>query len=241
MRRIFIISIITLGIITTSCNSLVDVKPKNSVLPDAALTDAKSYEALLISVYDRYQSYTWGGRDMVLEGETLTDNAYVESSQAGGRYTGANINSRGSHFNIWEAYPAINECSIIISTIDKITDAGSQALVKQVKGEAYFMRALSYFQLATVYGYEPTKVPATGQGAGWDKSVILRLTPVQVGADASFQSRATQTEVYQAIESDLQTAITLLSKESAHNGVYRANLGAAYALLGKVYLYWEKY
>src|SRR5712664_971481 len=101
MKRIFLLLIISLGVIATSCDSLVDVQPKSSVLPSAALTDAKSYEALLISVYDRYQSYTWGGRDMVLEGETLSDNAYVESSQAGGRYTGANINSRGSHFNIW--------------------------------------------------------------------------------------------------------------------------------------------
>ncbi|GHM99342.1 membrane protein [Cytophagales bacterium WSM2-2] len=241
MKRLFILSILVAGGIVTSCDLTVD--PKNSISSSTALIDTKSYEALLVSVYDRYQSYTWGGRDIALMGDALADNAYVETSQAGGRYTGQNINSRNSQFNIWEAYPAINECSIVITTIDnlKLTDPAQQAFAKQLKGEAYFMRALSYFQLANVYGYEPNKVPASGQGQGWDKNVILRLEPVTQGADASLKSRATTTEVYQAIESDLQNAITLLPKEAAHTGVYRANLGAAYALLGKVYLYWEKW
>lgn len=244
MKRILVLSITVLGIILASCNSILEVKPLNSVDPSAALTDANSYQALLVSVYDRYQSFTWGGRDMVLLGDALADNAYVVNSQSGGRYVANNINTKGQTYNIWpEVYPAINECNILIAGVDKAKDAvGKAAFVKQLKGEALFMRALSYFQLATIYGYEPTKVPTSGQGVGFDKSAILHLDPISDAVVAAkLGSRATQTDVYNAIEADLLAAITLLPVDGGRSGVTRANLGAAYALLGKVYLYWEKW
>ncbi|MBT1703128.1 RagB/SusD family nutrient uptake outer membrane protein [Chryseosolibacter indicus] len=216
------------------------MEPRNQIAPDAALADAASYEALVISIYDRLQTFTYWGRDMSLLGETLADNAFVVTSQASGRYTGTIRNTRNSHFNIWTtAYAAINECNTVIATIDDIDDP-DQAKKDQLKGEALFLRALVYFDLARIYGYEPTKVPTTGPGAGWDKSVILRTEPVREAADAALQTRATQTEVYGQIEQDLINAGRLLPKDNEMT-VFRANKGAAYALLGKIYLYWEKW
>lgn len=225
-----------------SCDSLVEVEPRNSLSSSTALSDAKSYEALMVSAYDRIQAFTYWGRDMVLMGEALSDNAFVVTSQASGRYTGQNKNNRGSHFGIWgTAYGAINDCNTIIATIDKITDPNQAALRDKVKGEALFLRGLLYFDLARVYSYEPTKVPASGTGANWNKGVLLRLTPVAEATDAALQSRATVTDVYTAIEQSLKSAIELLPKETARSGVYRGNKAAAYALLGKLYLYWERW
>jgi hypothetical protein len=79
-----------------------------------------------------------------------------------------------------------------------------------------------YFDLARIYGYEPNRIPASGLGAGWDKSAVLRLEPTLSPEDASKQPRATITEVYAAIEADLLAATALLSPDQASTGKGRS-------------------
>gem|GEM_PF-7077948 len=55
------------------------------------------------------------------------------------------------------------------------------------------------------------------------------------------RERATIEEGYALIESDLLKAIEIFDSNSINPGVYRANLGAAHALLARLYLYWEKW
>lgn len=239
--KIFLLSGVLL---TASCESILEVEPKNTLSSSSALSDANSYEAVLISAYDRIQDFAYWGRDMALMGEALSDNTFVEILVAGGRYVAHNTNNQGSHFNIWGQYNTINDLNNIIASIDeKLTTPADLARVPQIKGEALFLRAMVYFDLARVYSYEPTKIPTSGQGAGFDKGVVLRLEPTLSPEDAGPQPRATSTEIYQAIEADLLAAVTLLSKDNASTGKgrFRGNLGAAHALLGKLYLYWEKY
>lgn len=245
MKNLFKIFGVLALLVTTSCD--LEVQPRNTISSSTALTDARSFEALLISAYDRLQDFNYYGRDMLLLGEALSDNIYVETTVSGGRYNGQNVNTQGSHFstNIWTIqYQTINDLNNILKVIDaRLTSPADLAAKPQIKGEALFLRALVYFDLARIYGYEPTRVPATGPGAGFDKSVVLRLEPTLSPETAAKTPRATATDVYESIEADLQAAIALLTVDNSATakGRYRANLGAAHALLGKVYLYWEKY
>ena len=232
-------------IVMSSCEDLLDTEPKNSLSSATALSDANSFEAVLISAYDRVQDFGYWGRDMSLMGEALSDNNKVETSIAGGRYTTHATNTTGSHFNIWgNAYRTINDLNNILAVIDaRLTAPADAARAPQLKGEALFLRAMVYFDLARIYGYEPTRIPGSGLGAGWDKSAVLRLEPTLSPEDASKQSRATGLEIYQAVEADLLAAIAVISNDNAATGKgrFRGSKGAAHALLGKVYLYWQKY
>ena len=105
----------------------------------------------------------------------------------------------------------------------------------QIKGEAYFLRALYYHDLAKVYGYEP------GQEVdGFNLTVPIRTTPTEDVSDALVtNARATNAEIYALIESDLNQAIRLLGENSI--APLRVNKAAAHALMARVKLYQGAY
>lgn len=221
-----------------SCEKQLEVNPKNSIASSTALSSVSSSESLLISAYDRVQTFTYWGRDMALMGDVLADNVSVNASQAGNRYVGQGNNSRGSHYNFWNtAYGIINDCNTLIEFLNTQADEPKK---NQFKGEALALRAMVFFDLARVYGYEPNKIPSTGTGAGFNKSAILRVKATTAAVDATIQNRATVLETYTQIEKDLKDAIAIIPTDATTTR-FRLNKGAAYALLGKVYLYWERW
>ncbi|GGK61095.1 RagB/SusD family nutrient uptake outer membrane protein [Rufibacter glacialis] len=243
MKNKIIAFSILAGLSFQACEDIVQVEPATSLATSTALSTLGSYRAVLTSAYDRIQTFTYWGRDMALLGDALSDNIYTEVSQASGRYTGVNRNTRNNHFGIWgTAYGTINDLNTIIANIDNLTVGSSEQAGKaQVKAQAQALRAMVYFDLTRIYGYEPNKIPTSGTGANFNKSVVLRLQPTNTPADAALTPRATVTEVYTQIETDLKAAITALDPATTSGGRYVMNKGAAHALLGKVYLYWEKW
>ena len=245
MKNIFSkITMISAILIFSSCD-LLDIEPKNSLSSSVALSDANSFEAVLTSAYDKVQAFNYWGRDMSLMGDVLTDNIYVENLIAGGRYVSHNTNVVNNHYNTWlTSYSAINDLNNILEVIDaRLTSPADVERKPQLKGEALFLRGMIYFDLARIYGYEPTQIPTTGAGKDFDKSVVLRLHPTLSPADGARTPRSTVEDIYDAIETDLLASIAIISKDDAETGKgpFRGNKGAAHALLGKVYLYWEKY
>jgi len=238
-KKLLYIFSISLGLFATSCEKTVTVEPKNQISPTVALGSIAGYESLLNSAYVRMIAFTYWGRDMALLGDVMADNIYTELSVANGRYIAQNSNQFNSHYNIWTAaYSEINDVNIIISTIDgNISDAAAATRKGTLKGEALALRANTYFDLARIYGYEPTSVAA---GKNFNLSVPLRLTATQGLPDATQKPRATITEVYAAIEADLNAAIALLPSGASASRT-RMNKGAAYALLGKALLYEGKW
>lgn len=230
---------VALGLFVSSCEKTVEVEPKNQISPNVALSSIGGYESLLNSAYVRMIDFGYWGRNMALLGDVMADNVYTELSYANGRYTANNTNNINAHFSIWtQAYSLINDANTIISTIDaNITDQASATRRGTLKAEALALRANAYFDLARVYGYEPTSVSA---GKGFDKSVPVRLKATAGLPDADQVQRGTVTEVYKSIEDDLKAAIALFPTDPAASRT-RMNKAAAYALLGKAYLYEGKW
>jgi starch-binding outer membrane protein, SusD/RagB family len=113
------------------------------------------------------------------------------------------------------AYIGINRTNAVIKNVPGITNM-DVAKRDQILGEAYFLRALHYFNLVRLFGVVP-----------------LRTEPVtsieQVDAPVS-----TIQEIYDQIISDLNNAIDLTNLERREG---RANKVAAWALISKVYLH----
>ncbi|WP_035464112.1 RagB/SusD family nutrient uptake outer membrane protein [Algoriphagus vanfongensis] len=230
------IKILTLGtaLAMASCDSMLDTEPRQSLTPESAFADVESYESLLMAAYGRVRSFNYYGQTMMIAPEIMADNLRIIANT--GRYIGQEANADRSHINLWTysntgLFTGINETNILLNEIDNVE--GDEALRTKLKAEASFLRALFYFDLARVYGYEP------GQEVnGWTASVILRTTPTLGLSNADFRARSSNREVYDQIEADLTTAIAGLGAATPGSAsVYRASKGAAELLLSRVYLY----
>ncbi len=242
MKNILKTMIIGGALLASACSDVLDVEPRQSLTPASAFDNVSGYNGLALSMYGRVRDFNYYGQTMMIAPEVLADNVLIIANT--GRYIGEEVNEDRSHINLWDfsgvnsnrgAYAAINDANIIIDGIDEATGT-DEALRAQVKGEAYFIRALYYFDLARVYGYEPGQ-----EVGGWDKSVVLRTTPTLNFSSADLRARSTNVEVYQQIEADLIQAIGILPPAALGSAdVYRASKAAAQALLARVYLYWGR-
>ncbi|WP_316816189.1 RagB/SusD family nutrient uptake outer membrane protein [Pedobacter nyackensis] len=112
--------------------------------------------------------------------------------------------------------------------IEAITD-GQGAAYDQLKGENYFLRALTYFNLVRVYGRPYYQNNSSELG------VPLSLSSL-VNKDYK-PKRNTVKEVYEQVIADLEKAAALMNQPRTGNPNNYASKEAAWALLSRVYLY----
>jgi len=118
-------------------------------------------------------------------------------------------------------YRIIYRCNIVI---EKAPDAvGDEVILDRYVKEAKFLRAWSYYMLATTYGGVPLVTASLSEGEF--------LIP-----------RATQDAVFDLIIADLQEATQLPKRSEYGSGdMGHATSGAAWSLMGKSYLFQGKY
>lgn len=214
------------------CDGLLDTEPRQSISPEVALANIEGLQAIVAGAYNRLQDPNLYGQRLTLAPDALADNAKLGPNPSGRMQselvsaTGAGIGSTNQYYR---NYQLINEANYVITGVDQ-TDA-PQSTRDRLQGEAYFLRALAYHNLARVYSYEPGR-----EVNGWDRGVIIRLEPVAGLTEADLRSRSSNSAVYDQIESDLMAAINLLS-EAGGTARTRATAAAAEALLARVYLY----
>ncbi len=119
--------------------------------------------------------------------------------------------------NIWrDHYRTIFRCNQVLDRVPTITTMDA-TLQKRVLAEAKFLRALSYFNLASLYGNVPL-----------DLAYSTELNrPV---------TQAKEADVWAQVYKDLQEAAPDLPTSYGAADVGRATKGAAQALLGKAYM-----
>lgn len=121
---------------------------------------------------------------------------------------------------IWEGfYKTINHCNILLDRL--VTDTDYK---EEIAAEAKAIRAWNYFELVTLFGDVPYFTEPTTM-------------------DNVHRPRTPKSEIYTNIEQDLLEAIDVLPLKSELPGdqKFRLSKGAAQAILGKVYLYQEKW
>lgn len=226
--------LVSVGVALLGCDQIAldEAQPSQSISSDVAFNDLTGFEAALVSTYDRLQSVGRYGQHYMLYPSALADNSGF--IQGAGRYNGPTQNQPFQHLTSYgNPYDAINLANNIITKIQGFEDIQApnpQAVRDRIRGQAHFLRALNYFDLVRTHAYEP------GQEVnGFSAGVILRTEPTESPDDADFRARAPNTEVYNQVVSDLQTAIDLL--EGKDLSKRRANQAAAYGLLARVQLY----
>ncbi|PHN03803.1 RagB/SusD family nutrient uptake outer membrane protein [Flavilitoribacter nigricans] len=232
-----ILTLSLLVLLFASCADRLEVSDPDSLSPESVLDEVGGFESVLLSAYNRLINFGNGyGQNAFVAPAIMADQ--LDFFNRTGRYETQYVNAVRAHMGRWGRYIGINDANIIISKIDRLREdpTADADLIDLYKGEALFIRALHYHDLAKVYGYEP------GQEVnGFNLTVPLRLTATDGVSDAfNVSARATNTELYQQIESDLQAAIGLLP-DVHPSGPYRAGAAAAHGLLARVYLYWGRW
>ncbi len=130
--------------------------------------------------------------------------------------------------NFYRAVDQANRCLKYIPPIglDKFTSADKQGAKNSLLGEAYFLRAFTYFYMSRVWG----DVPLVTQ-TEFDAAVTPNIP------------RTAQSKVLDQCVSDLQEAVKLLPfvTSAGANRPVRANRGTCYALLAHIYAWKGEY
>ncbi len=224
MKR-FNYKIVVLGVLITSflssCkDSFLELSPYTQVPNDAAVSTEADLLVALRGTYAQLRSANLFGRTIPVIGDLGADNVFL-SSRNSGRYfafdqyviTTANADYEGYWNN---AYTAILRANNIINA--KLTD---NATVNQIKGEAYALRALLYFNLVRSFA-------KSGDMAAEGVPIVLTYDPTLK------PKRNTVQEVYTQIQADLDKAYGSMTE---YNGSARFSKFAARGLAAKVAFY----
>lgn len=242
MKRLsfIIFSITLLGL--TSCKKFLTESSQDEIRPT---TTTDLYSLLIGTAYpykaklDQYldlltDDVQCNGLPRTSTGAIATGQAtYLQSGSYLFRFDPAmfdrNELTLGGEQNSWQNYfTFIAGCNLILDYVDKVS--GTDTEKKQLRGQAYFLRAFYYFRLANLYG-RPYDEP------GSDPSVNLAV-PILLSSKVSDERlhRNTVKEVYDQVEKDLLEAEQLLEGYTPGN-IYRVTQNAARAILSRFYLY----
>lgn len=190
-------------------------------------TDVDAMQAV-IGVYDMLQAHynsNWASIYMIKT--LLSDESNAAGSDAGdqpGYQTLDNYNFDATNDKVRDAwrmcYFTIYRANKVINKVDASND-----LRKRLVAEAKVLRAYNYFELVSLWGDVPL--------------VLDDILPAQF----TNTGRAAKAKIYAQIEKDLTEAAAVLPLKSAYSQAdkFRVSKGTAQALLGKAYLYQQKW
>lgn len=222
MNNKFSLTVLIAGtvLMTSSCKKYLTENPNNAIPSTTAIVDAGTARAAIIGAYDGVQSYYAGSyptlgtitADLVVFNGTLSQ--YLQLDQ--NAIPTDNVTTVAAYQAI---YRAINSANSVIASVPNVTDPVLTAAEKdKILGEAYFIRALGYFDLAR----------------GWG-GVQLQLKPTTTIAAIKGVKRSTLDQTYDQVLADLIQAEQLLPEDAATRN--RAQKSAARALRARLHLY----
>jgi hypothetical protein len=210
-------------VVLTGCEDFLDRQPLDQITQASFYNTANDAELAAKSMYSVPQGINWYGKSWMIT-EIPSDNGTAGGNDPDfspiDNFTVNADNIPNAEF--WtEHYRLVAYANQVLGNVPQIDmDAAAKA---SIIGEAEFMRAFAYFDLVRIYGDVP----------------IVREVPT-IDSDVSV-SRDPVDEVYEFIINDLQNAIATLPAERSSADAGRATIGAAKALLAKVYLTVERF
>lgn len=225
MRALKYIYSIGIVVLLSSCAGYLDVKPLESISDTQTIYDKASSETAIRGVYSALASGSYYGTTFQSIGYLSGDNIQWTGSQSQVQeFINKKVNADNSTIaGAWTAiYVTINRANNVLAKVPTVTDPLlTEALKNQIIGEAYFVRALAYFDLARTWGgvpiiTKPTASPTENRGI----------------------ARSTQAQTYSQVLKDLEAAEPLLPLTTVR---YRATRKTVWALRARYHLYQKEW
>ncbi|GAB3720831.1 RagB/SusD family nutrient uptake outer membrane protein [Spirosoma lituiforme] len=219
------VKLVPFFLLLTGCQSFLDVQPELQVDESQAITNASTAEAALNGLYNRLGSDGYYGSNFqALAYLSGGDIQWTGSQGAPQEITSRKLTADNSYVgSAWSAiYRTILQANYLLETVPNLTDPLLIADRKnQIQGEAYALRALSYFDLVRGWGGVQTILKAT-------------RTP----SDNTGISRGSADDTYAQVLKDLTAAEPLLSATTNRNKVTRKTV---WALRARYHLYRQEW
>ncbi len=199
-----------------SCDSFLDITPKNN------LSEAQYYKTqeqaieTTTACYDPLKHPGGYNINFFFAFTTFSDNALHEQAAMNSMSFNASSDFVIQIYSYM--YKGIARCNVALEKIPGIVM--DEDLKARLLGEVRFLRALYNFNIATIYGTAPVI------------DYVLKDLNVKF-------TNSTREDFLNIIESDLKQAIDILPLKYDDADVGRATKGAAMALLGKAYLFYQ--
>ncbi len=221
-KTIMILGFVGFVLTINSCsNDFVEQSPQYSIDSENYFNSENDYYLALVAAYDLLQP-TYQN---VIVGEIASDNTYCGGESPtdviGWQQIDDMIHTpvNSNLHEIWSLmFAGVQRCNYFMEYKDKTSFEGKDVMIGEIK----FLRAYYHFELVKWFGGIPMKVNER----------------FQLGDETSIP-RSSKEAVYAQIEADLLAAIEVLPDVPQQQ--MRATKGAAYALLGKAYLYQDKF
>lgn len=217
-KKIISVLIVMIGY---SCDDYLEILPEGQENTENYFNSKSDYEDALVGVYDLL-STTYLNQIL---GEIASDNSLAGGGDATDVLDWQQIDNmthtpdNGALRNIFQwMYAGISRANYIMEFKDKIDFEGKEQLI----AENLFLRSYYYFELVKYFGDVPMYLNSR---ISIEQSQSIDRTPKE--------------QVYAQLEQDLLTASADLPLQQSQNG--RVTKGAALALLGKIYLFQEKF
>lgn len=240
MKRIYLYLLFAITVAGISaCNKQLDLAPENDLVEDQVLEDKVTAERLLVGGF--YSQF-------LIERKTLPVidlSSGITTITANNFYTGNLDENLSNSKDIWAGhYVVINIANVIINNLPSKAKF-DVSVQKRLIAEAKFLRAYSYFRLATVFGDRWYK----GASAAGNPCVPLRLEGFFRSDEQQIIPRATNKQILDQVIKDLEEAIPDLpvNYSEAPSGTQdvklrsRAVKSVGQAFLSRVSLYLNKY
>lgn len=217
--------ILLIAVSISSCKKFLDVQPKNAAPDDLTITDKASAETALRGAYRSLASGPYYGTTfqfaIYLQGGELE---WGDSRTVNLQFIQHDVKADNEEVqSVWSAiYQTIDRANHILAKVPAVDDLNFTETVKsQILGEAYFIRALAYFDLARTWG-----------------GVQIVLEPTTTSNDKKGIKRSTLDETYAQVLADLNKAEELLPETINR---IRATKNTVYALKARYHLYRQEW
>ena len=223
-----ILSILLIATSLSSCGDFLEIPSETSLSSDTYYQSQSDFEQAINGCYSLLRGLYSGQDGAWAMGELRSDNTtYAFNPNDRGTISAEFVKdfiddaNNSVPLNKYVTnYSIISNVNYLLDPIDDV--AFDQTAKNNIKGQAYFLRALAYLDLVQYFG-----------------SVPMHLKPVRALGDAA-QPLATEDEVYAQIISDARQAAELLPAKSSQEAG-RATSGAANMILANVYINQKKW
>lgn len=206
-------------LIFSSCSDKLDLYPISNKNIEGFYQTQEHFEQAIVACYNGLRNANLNSNYSYYMTECRSDNTWQQVDYDDGAISRFTETASTPILNTaWSnLYNTVMRCNYILTRIGDVTFEDDN-VKKQIEGEAYFIRALIYFDLVRYF-----------------RGVPIVDKPLSI-SEAYDLVRASEEEVYEFIISDLKKAIELLPDVKPKDLPNRATVLAARGFLGKIYV-----
>jgi len=186
MKKIYALILLTAGFLLSGCSDILDISPKNKIPAEQLFSTEEGIRSHMANLYGRLpiEDFNYSpNKNFNIGVDGDVNNSGFMPAHYCDEALHPEYNDFGEEaFNYWDAgYPLIRDINSFLAIIPKLTVISEQKK-EAIMGEAYFLRAYTYYALVKRYGGVPIikepqgfegdieglKVPRNTEKQTWD-------------------------------------------------------------------------